>query len=80
MVNDTKTTFGYESPFFLLGANIGTKWQWANGVALTLRGGYGIPLLTDFTWTPTDPEPEIIKSIVEFFVGLDLEFSVGYSF
>lgn len=79
-VNDKTTTYKYESPFLLLGANIGTKWQWANGVALTLRGGYGFPVYTDFTWTPTDPEPKFIKTLVETLVGLDLEFSVGYSF
>lgn len=34
----------------------------------------------DVRWTPTDPEPDYLKPITEFFLGVDLEFSIGYSF
>lgn len=78
-VDDVKTDYTWKATVLAIGANIGTKWQWENGVALTLRGGYGYPI-SDVEWSPADPEPEFIETIVKVVLGLDLEFTVGYSF
>lgn len=78
-VNDQKTRFAYETPLFAIGPNIGTKWQWDNGLAMTLRGGYGYAV-SDLEWSPTEPEPKFIGSLVETLLGLDAEFTLGYSF
>lgn len=78
-VNEEKTRFGYETPLFAIGPNIGTRWQWDNGFAMTLRGGYGY-VVSDIEWSPTEPEPEFLGTLVETLLGLDAEFTFGYSF
>lgn len=76
----TKTKYDVEGPQTTAGANLGYRWQWGNGVAATLRGGYGYPFLTDIEWSPDNGEDEGIKDFIEATFGLDLELTVGYSF
>jgi hypothetical protein len=70
-------TFGLSGTALLVGANVGYRWQWGNGLSLALRGGYGIPVLKDLDWTPSEPEE---AGVFETFMGLDLELNLGYSF
>lgn len=78
-VDDQKTKYSYETPLFAIGLNIGNRWQWDNGFAMSLRGGYGYAV-SDFKWSPTEPQPKFIGSLLETLVGLDAEFTLGYSF
>lgn len=75
-----KKTYSLESPVTLLGANGGYRWQGEKGWNLVVRGGYGYPVVSDFRWSPTDPEDADIKGIIEGFMGLDVELTLGYSF
>ncbi|HLP43415.1 MAG TPA: DUF3575 domain-containing protein [Fibrobacteria bacterium] len=77
--NEKKRTFKFNTDLYVFGLNYGHRWLFDSGLNLVLRGGYGFPI-TDFQWTPGDPNPDFVKNLVEWGVGVDLEFSVGYSF
>ncbi len=77
---DNEVEYEVEGGLAAAGANLGYRWQWGNGVAMSLRGGYGYPIWSDVEWTPDDGENEDFKGIFEALMGLDLELSVGYSF
>jgi hypothetical protein len=77
---DDEVTYDVEGGMAAAGANLGYRWQWGNGVAMSLRGGYGYPFWSDVEWTPDDGENEDFKGVFEALMGLDLEVSVGYSF
>ena len=77
---DDEVEYEVEGGLAAAGANLGYRWQWGNGVAMSLRGGYGYPFWSDVEWSPDDGENEDFKGIFEALMGLDLELSVGYSF
>lgn len=85
--NDTTTEYPFEIKSFKLGANLGKRWMITDfGLNFTLRGGYGYPLLYDFTWTEGNPAevPEeterLIEGIGKILSGFDAEISIGYAF
>ena len=55
-------------------------WQWKNGVAIVVRGGYGYQINPIYKWSPSIPIDNNKKSQIEALQGLDLELSIGYSF
>ena len=70
-------TYGMSGTALFVGANVGYRWQWGNGISLSLRGGYGIPVVKDLDWSPSEPDE---AGLFEAILGLDLELNVGYSF
>jgi hypothetical protein len=78
---NSKYAYDVEGPYLSLGANLGYRWQWGNGLAATLRGGYGFPIFSDLEWSPDDGRNEDMKNIIEnVLFGLDIEMTMGYSF
>lgn len=77
---DDESTYDVEGGYATAGANLGYRWQWVNGVAMSLRGGYGYPFWSEVEWSPDDDKHGTVKDVFEALMGLDLELSVGYSF
>ena len=78
--NNTTNTYKLTTQLNVLGLGVGNRWQWKNGLAVVLRGGYGYQINPNYKWSPNVPADNTIKSKHEAQLGLDLELSVGYSF
>ena len=78
--NNATTTYKLKTQLNVLGMGIGNRWQWNNGLAVVVRGGYGYQINPDYSWSPNVPTDNDTKSRQEAQLGLDLELSVGYSF
>jgi hypothetical protein len=72
-----KGKFEVSGSALVAGANAGYRWQGTRGVAFTLRGGYGHPVVKEVAWSPSEPKE---AGFFEGMLGLDVELNVGYSF
>jgi hypothetical protein len=75
-----KMTYDLEADLLLAGANLGYRWMSAKGWNAVVRGGFGNPVESEIRWGPTEPKDKDQKELIESFMGLDLEFTVGYAF
>lgn len=73
-------TYNLKTRLNVLGLGAGYRWQWKNGLAAVVRGGYGYQIKPTYNWTPSLPIDNSDQTSREAQLGLDLEFSVGYSF
>ena len=69
-----------QSNLNLVGIGAGYRWQWKNGLNALIRGGYGYQINANYNWTPFEPKDLKRKNRAEALQGMDLEFSIGYSF
>ena len=78
--NGTSKTYEMQTILKLIGLGLGNRWQWRNGLAIVLRGGYGYQINPVYKWSPSVPLDNTKKSQTEAIQGLDIEISIGYSF
>ena len=78
--NGNSKTYEMQTNLKLIGLGLGNRWQWKNGLAMVVRGGYGYQINPVYKWSPSIPLDNNKKSQIEALQGLDLELSVGYSF
>lgn len=78
--DNNTNTYNLKTQLNVLGLGVGYRWQWKNGLAAVVRGGYGYQINPTYNWTPSLPEDNSDKTSREAQLGLDLELSVGYSF
>ena len=68
--------------FLRLGLNYGRRWVFSSGFSILLRGGYGYPIRT-VGWrapAPSQTEQRDFESILGWLLGVDAEFSLGWTF
>lgn len=87
-INDVTTDYPFEINALKVGLNLGKRFLIEDsGFNFTLRGGYGYPILYDFSWTTLGEPDEVpnevdqlINGVGKILSGFDLELSFGYSF
>ena len=78
--NGSSKTYEMQTNLKLIGLGLGNRWQWKNGFAVVVRGGYGYQINPVYKWSPSIPLDNTKKYQTEATQGLDLEISAGYSF
>ena len=78
--NGNSNNYEMQTNLKLLGLGLGNRWQWRNGFAILLRGGYGYQINPVYKWSPSIPLDNNKKTRIEAMQGLDIEIGFGYSF
>lgn len=79
---ESSTTYEIAVEFFRLGLNYGRRWVFSSGFSILLRGGYGYPIRT-VDWRapgPSQAERRDFESTLGWLLGVDAEFSLGWTF
>ena len=74
---------GAESMYeaFFIGAGVGQTYVWGSGFTISYWLGYGPPISGEYKWKNTVPEDgDSWAKMYKYSSGLDIGFSIGYSF
>lgn len=78
--NGMENSYQMQTTQNLVGAGLGYRKQWFNGLAVVVRAGYGYQIGATYHWQPSEPLNQSDRERAEALRGLDFEISVGYSF